>query len=56
MLSRGFPRIEMLHVVLIFGLAAAAALSRAQSRLTRITGITSLPTSMMRLDHASYGP
>ena len=57
MLSRGFPLIEMPEVVLIFGLAAAAALfSPPQSHLTRIAGITSPPTSMMRLDHAFCGP
>ncbi len=49
MLSRGFSLTEMLVVVVIIGLAAAAAFFRTQSHLTRIAGITPPPVSLMRL-------
>ncbi len=52
MVSRGFPPIEMLQVMLVASLAAAPAFFRPQSHLTRIAAITSPPTSVMRLDHA----
>jgi len=56
MLSRGLSLTGMFAVVVILGLAAAAVFSRLQSHLTRVAGIASLPTSMMRLDYAFYGP
>ncbi len=49
MLSRGFSLTEMPVVVVIIGLAAAAAFFRTQSHLTRIADITPPPASMMRL-------